>query len=637
MIFWAAAIAGAQESTPYPIDVERFRPSGDTYGYAVVESSTTLYNLQAHVGMWGNYSQDSLVLLWDGQRVQGPAPRFRDAMLDERSIVDFQAGFGLGDVFALTVDAPIVTWQDGFEPALVGAADPFAEVETSAIGDLRITPKFVLVDIHKGYPVGVALLLRGSLPTGSTRSFIGEGTPTLTPIGVFEVADGGIHERDYNFRLALNAGARIKEADTFRGLKLGTEFVYGGAIAARPGPLEIGADVIGSAGGERLAQVPVEILPWLKIMPLHFVTIQAGAGFGLTTGVGSPDLRVFGGATLAPSFDPLRLDRDKDGIPNKLDRCINIPEDIDGFEDDDGCPDDDNDKDTILDVSDRCPDNPEDFDDFQDSDGCPEEDNDRDTVVDVIDGCPNDPEDFDSWQDLDGCPEPDNDSDGILDRKDACPNIAETVNGFDDTDGCPDEKPYSDRDGDGVEDEVDNCPDDPEDVDTWQDTDGCPDPDNDQDGIFDTMDQCPFDPETANGYLDEDGCPDDAPARVVVERNRIRIDDRIYFEVDKAVIQPLSFELLNEIVAAIAENPDVTRIRVEGHTDSDGPDGYNQRLSQARAEAVVAFLVAAGIEASRLESVGVGEASPIDTNKTPEGRQRNRRVEFDIVERTGDP
>jgi outer membrane protein OmpA-like peptidoglycan-associated protein len=633
------SLALAQDAaipTDYPIDVQRFRPAMDPFGYAVTESSTTLQHLQVGAGFWGMYAQDELVLLWDGERVIGPGPDFPDALIDERSAVDLQAGFGLGDIFSFSLDMPIVTWQKGFEPTDPTSPEPTTELLASSIGDLRLMPKFVIVDIHKGYPVGLAVMAKATLPTGERRSFVGEGDPTVTPLAALEVADGSVRAREYRVRMAVNAGARVKPRDSFRGLDLGTEFVYAAGIAAHPAPaVELGADVVGSVAGRRVAQTPIEILPWLEILPVPFVTIGGGAGFGLAPGLGSPDLRVFGGATIAPAFDPLSLDRDKDGVPNKLDQCINIPEDLDGFEDDDGCPDEDNDKDTILDVNDRCPNDPEDFDDYQDRDGCPDPDNDRDTILDIVDSCPNDPEDFDGWQDLDGCPEPDNDGDGLLDAADACPNAAETFNGFQDEDGCPDDKPFVDTDGDGIEDDRDGCPTEPEDFDTWQDDDGCPDVDNDLDGIFDTLDQCPFDAETQNGYLDEDGCPDDAPARVVVERARIRIDDRIYFEVDKAVIQLLSFELLHQIAAAIVENPDITRLRIEGHTDSDGPDAYNLRLSQARAEAVRAFLIEAGVEAGRLDAVGYGEQMPIDTNKTWEGRQANRRVEFVIVERSG--
>ena len=132
-------------------------------------------------------------------------------------------------------------------------------------------------------------------------------------------------------------------------------------------------------------------------------------------------------------------DADGDGILDPYDECPNDPEDIDQFEDEDGCPDPDNDQDGILDPSDSCPNDPEDIDQFEDADGCPDPDNDQDGILDVSDGCPDDPEDVDQFEDEDGCPDPDNDQDGILDPDDECPNEAEVVNGVDDEDGCPDE------------------------------------------------------------------------------------------------------------------------------------------------------------------------------------------------------
>lgn len=131
-------------------------------------------------------------------------------------------------------------------------------------------------------------------------------------------------------------------------------------------------------------------------------------------------------------------DRDHDGIKDSVDRCPDVPEDKDGFRDQDGCPDPDNDADGILDHDDRCPLVPEDKDGFEDGDGCPEKDNDKDGILDPKDRCPNEPEDKDRFEDADGCPDPDNDKDGILDPKDQCPNEAETKNGYADEDGCPD-------------------------------------------------------------------------------------------------------------------------------------------------------------------------------------------------------
>ncbi|MEP6862379.1 MAG: OmpA family protein [Deltaproteobacteria bacterium] len=125
-------------------------------------------------------------------------------------------------------------------------------------------------------------------------------------------------------------------------------------------------------------------------------------------------------------------DRDGDGIKDNVDKCPDQPEDKDGFQDEDGCPDLDNDNDGIPDKTDKCPNEPEDKDGFQDQDGCPDLDNDGDGLNDTIDKCPNDPEDKDGFEDEDGCPDPDNDKDGFLDKDDKCPNEPGVA-----PDGCP--------------------------------------------------------------------------------------------------------------------------------------------------------------------------------------------------------
>ena len=98
-------------------------------------------------------------------------------------------------------------------------------------------------------------------------------------------------------------------------------------------------------------------------------------------------------------------DADGDGIPDEIDKCPSIPEDFDGFEDEDGCPDFDNDNDGIYDAQDKCPNEPEDFDGFEDKDGCPDYDNDRDGIPDSMDVCPNAPEPINGYKDEDGCPD----------------------------------------------------------------------------------------------------------------------------------------------------------------------------------------------------------------------------------------
>ncbi len=134
-------------------------------------------------------------------------------------------------------------------------------------------------------------------------------------------------------------------------------------------------------------------------------------------------------------------DDDGDGIDNDADQCPSEAEDMDNFEDADGCPDLDNDGDGVGDAMDKCPDAAEDLDGFEDADGCAEDDNDADGILDAADKCPMEAEDKDNFEDEDGCPDLDNDGDGVADTADQCPLEAETANGYQDADGCPDEVP----------------------------------------------------------------------------------------------------------------------------------------------------------------------------------------------------
>ncbi len=134
--------------------------------------------------------------------------------------------------------------------------------------------------------------------------------------------------------------------------------------------------------------------------------------------------------------EPKVGDRDGDGYLDDVDKCPNDPENYNGFQDEDGCPDDpDTDGDGIKDSVDQCPLIPEDMDKYLDEDGCPEPDNDLDGIPDEADKCPNDPEDPDGFEDTDGCPDLDNDKDTVPDLEDMCPNEPGDPNGT--PKGCP--------------------------------------------------------------------------------------------------------------------------------------------------------------------------------------------------------
>ncbi len=290
------------------------------------------------------------------------------------------------------------------------------------------------------------------------------------------------------------------------------------------------------------------------------------------------------------------------------------------------------DGDGILDEDDNCVHvaNPEQSDIDSDGvgDAC-DEDIDGDGVPNEADNCVRTPNNDQRDSDGDGigdvCSQ-DRDGDGIINSVDRCPEVPEDRDGFEDGDGCPE----LDNDRDGRDDQFDDCPNDPEDVDGYEDADGCPDTDNDRDGVLDVDDQCPLDPEDHDGDADEDGCPEE-DALVVVTEEQIVITEQINFELNSANITgALSFRILDDVALVLYDLPEI-EVRVEGHTDSQGSSSYNLDLSQDRADAVRLYLIQQGIAADRLESRGLGEEQPLETNETPEGRAVNRRVEFHIT------
>jgi outer membrane protein OmpA-like peptidoglycan-associated protein len=280
-------------------------------------------------------------------------------------------------------------------------------------------------------------------------------------------------------------------------------------------------------------------------------------------------------------------DDDRDGLKNDEDRCPKDAEDIDGFEDADGCPDLNNDNDAIPDLKDKCPSEAEDNDGFQDEDGCPDPDNDADGIVDIKDQCPGIPEDFDGYEDRDGCSDPDNDKDGIVDSLDKCPN-------------------------------------EPEDFDSFQDSDGCPDVDNDKDGLPDLKDRCPNEAEVFNNIDDGDGCPD--TVKKEPDMPKVQVIHGIAFKSGKTEMSFESYQYLEPIIKQLKQYPDV-EIEVRGHTDSAGDYGKNMMLSQRRADAVRQYLISQGVSGDRIKATGFGSSSPVADNRSAAGRAQNRRIE----------
>jgi outer membrane protein OmpA-like peptidoglycan-associated protein len=257
----------------------------------------------------------------------------------------------------------------------------------------------------------------------------------------------------------------------------------------------------------------------------------------------------------------------------------------------------DTDGDGIYDRLDACPEvaGPKEFN------GCPDTDGDK--IIDKDDACP----DTAGLAQFNGCP--DTDADGVADKDDACPEEAGLVA----LGGCPD------KDGDGIADKSDKCPE----VKGPKENGGCPWPDRDGDKVLDKDDKCP----DVAGTVANQGCPE------VTEEAIKRLNDyakTILFDTAKSSFQKQTYPVLEAITSILKEYP-YSNFSIEGHTDSDGKDAANQKLSEDRAAAVKGYLVEHGIATSRLTSAGYGETKPIDSNKTKAGKANNRRVEVKLV------
>jgi len=236
-------------------------------------------------------------------------------------------------------------------------------------------------------------------------------------------------------------------------------------------------------------------------------------------------------------------------------------------------------------------------------------DSDHDGVLDQDDRCPSDPGVAPS-----GCPA-DTDTDGVLDRDDFCPREAGPA-----PKGCPIIDPDPDKDGIPVP--CDQCP-----TERGVKPDGCPVRDSDGDGIPDDVDKCPKEPETKNGFEDKDGCPDKVPDAV---KKFTGVIEGIYFDVGKATIRAQSKPKLTNAVKVLQSYPTIS-MEISGHTSSEGDEGFNQRLSQERADSVKQWLVDAGVPSERIRTRGAGFSEPLADNKTEAGRVKNRRIEFKVI------
>jgi len=653
----ARAQVAAGDIGSAPIDLQTFRPAVDTKGYITVNGAQILAPLDISFGLIGTGAWRPLKLEAGSADLLGGDPRVQERKMAINYLMTFtlQGAIGLlstdhlGLQFGFAIPFGVVSgegtpYETGYPNnttipgTRTSGTDDNVHYLTNfqGIGDISLLPKLRILNPSRTV-VGISIIPGVILPTGDKKKFLGEGQLIFQPQAIFEAEWGGHGV----FRSAINIGARLRTkgasefrdtADNFNrpvmqhnpadgspivgtnivsntnmGVKAGNELLAGLGLSwgVVPFIFDVVAELYtftgldskkltfnsdGSVASSSSMGPGGEALVGFKAYLAPNSFFEAGGGYGvIPTSYGTSQGRFFAGIV----FEPGSGDRDGDGYKDDVDKCPDDPEDFDEFDDEDGCPDPDNDQDGIPDVQDKCPNEPG----PRENDGCPMNkvhDRDGDGIPDNLDKCPDEPEDFDKFQDEDGCPDKDNDQDGILDKNDLCPN-------------------------------------DPEDKDGFEDEDGCPDPDNDHDRILDANDKCPNEPETYNGFEDEDGCPD--KGLVIVQRGKLEILDKIYFETDKDVIKEVSFPLLDAIAATIKGHPEIALIEIQGHADERGDDEHNLDLTDRRAHSVMRALEDRGVELGRLKARGYGETKPVCTQHNEDCWSKNRRVEFIIIKR----
>ncbi len=448
-------------------NVMRFSPAAGPRNYFQTQGAQTPGHLTGSVGLTLDYAHQPLVLYNatcapDGTNCS--ITNTRDEIVSYVAAGYITGSFQLFDRIQIGAVIPLaITGGNPFMHAATGTDLPGGTA--FAIADPRLSVKGrILTDTGSGFSLAASGFV--TFPTGQAiapHHYVGDPVPSFGGSVIAEIVNSGFHA-------AVNVGGMWRDNVTLFSTQVGPQLTYAVAFGYDITPLvTILGEVVGaSTFADNVDQHWLEWRVGGRIRVDDFQFNLAG-GTGLIAGAGTPLFRVIAGGAWAP----VRMDTDGDGVDDSIDACPSEAEDMDGFEDEDGCPEADNDEDGLADAEDPCPNEAEDRDGFQDDDGCPDADNDGDNIPDGYDSCPDQPEDMDGDRDEDGCPDNDTDRDGIDDANDQCVDQPEDFDGFGDEDGCPE----TDFDGDGIDDDQDQCPDQAEDMDGVEDQDGCPDED----------------------------------------------------------------------------------------------------------------------------------------------------------------
>lgn len=581
----AAAQDSPAPSTNTGFALQRFLPSFAGDRLFGVSSPYASGDPGFHVALIGDYASNPFLI----SRVKGLTDP--TGVVTDQFVFHLNATFAVLDRVAFNIEIPAALANEGKDPTFRGVTYAFSH--DPAFMDLRLGLRARLYGAENApFQIGVQGFVWA--PTGARASFTGDGEVRGMP----QLVLGGFTPR---FVWSFSAGAHLRPKTVYNNVEIGNSMELGAGVAVRLGDerrVQVGPEAtLGFAfeNGKR-RNTHAEIMLGVKYRITSDIEAGMAAGPGVTPGYGTPDVRFVGSLAYTPDKfapKPPPPDGDKDGVADSEDKC---PDKAQGDKPDPkkpGCPaPPDKDKDGIADDADACLDvaGVENADPTKN--GCPG-DSDGDGVIDAQDKCPDKAQGDKPDPQMVGCPAPaDKDNDGVYDLDDQCPNVAGLPNTDRTQHGCP-----PDSDGDSIRDDLDACP----------EIRGAKDPDP-----------------------KKNGCP--KVVRIV--GSEIIILQQVQFATGTAKLTGNSDEILSEVAGVLKERAEILKLEVQGHTDNKGNKAANKTLSQSRAESVMKALIGKGITAERLTAKGYGQEVPIGDNGTEEGRAKNRRVQFKILEKS---
>ena len=376
------ALAGATASaqTLPSIDASTWRPSPDADASLVLEPATTPGAWRWNLGAWGQYAQAPVVYRNRGGQELAPVDHFVG--------LDLTGGLGLGARASIGFDLPLALWQNGDRP-LPQSLVKNGTVAMTALGDASILGKVTMLSndrqgVRSGF--GLAGLAGLSLPTGNRTSFLSDGAigGSLRVLAEYAV---GVAAARVELGYAARSSQRTWPAATADSSRFGNAIPWAVGLVVRPKALAPAID----PGDRQLWEIAAHgWLPGGPVAPFgsgaaplspalvaaddrialghdRDLDVLIGAELGLDHAIGVPTVR----AVLALQWAPRTRDRDNDGVADERDECPDLPEDRDGIQDSDGCPEDDADGDGVLDPNDACPLIPGDASSDPKKNGCP--------------------------------------------------------------------------------------------------------------------------------------------------------------------------------------------------------------------------------------------------------------------------